>query len=135
MSERILGAPAGIYRITGQQATRLRAAAEAAGLPCRALTFHLGDDKAAIMHEFAAGLRLPDWFGDNYDALYDCLTDPETRSAPLVLLLSGLSAEAAEFPILTTVLAAAAEDCRARPSPLWILIEGEAPGLPALPAT
>lgn len=32
-----------------------------------------GTDKASTLANFARDLRLPDWFGHNYDALYDCL--------------------------------------------------------------
>ncbi|MEI5103591.1 barstar family protein [Streptomyces sp. PmtG] len=32
-------------------------------------------DKAAFMERCAVGLALPDWFGGNWDALADCLTD------------------------------------------------------------
>ncbi|GAU66042.1 hypothetical protein SSP35_02_04110 [Streptomyces sp. NBRC 110611] len=32
-------------------------------------------DKAAFMERCARSLRLPDWFGRNWDALADCLTD------------------------------------------------------------
>ncbi|MFD8546217.1 barstar family protein [Streptomyces sp. NPDC059649] len=32
-------------------------------------------DKAAFMDRCAGALRLPDWFGRNWDALADCLTD------------------------------------------------------------
>lgn len=33
-------------------------------------------DKAAFMERCARAFRLPDWFGRNWDALADCLTDP-----------------------------------------------------------
>ena len=32
-------------------------------------------DKAALLARFAAALHFPDWFGHNWDALSDCLTD------------------------------------------------------------
>ncbi len=34
-------------------------------------------DKAAFMDRVATALRLPDWFGRNWDALADCLGDPD----------------------------------------------------------
>ncbi|MFJ8084658.1 barstar family protein [Streptomyces sp. NPDC096205] len=33
-------------------------------------------DKAGLMDRCAHDLRLPDWFGRNWDALADCLSDP-----------------------------------------------------------
>lgn len=32
-------------------------------------------DRAAFHHLFAVRLHLPKWYGNNLDALYDCLTD------------------------------------------------------------
>lgn len=32
-------------------------------------------DKATLLARFAAALHFPDWFGHNWDALSDCLTD------------------------------------------------------------
>ena len=33
-------------------------------------------DKAGLMDRSARALRLPDWFGRNWDALVDSLSDP-----------------------------------------------------------
>ena len=40
--------------------------------------------RAALHDYLAARLDLPDWYGRNLDALYDCLTD---RSRPTLLVL------------------------------------------------
>ena len=32
-------------------------------------------DKATLLARLAAALQFPDWFGHNWDALSDCLTD------------------------------------------------------------
>ncbi|MET9437824.1 barstar family protein [Streptomyces sp. NPDC006551] len=43
-------------------------------------------DKAAFMDRCATALRLPGWFGRNWDALADCLSDlPE----PLAVVVTG----------------------------------------------
>jgi hypothetical protein len=34
-------------------------------------------DKAGFMNRCAQSLRFPEWFGRNWDALLDCLTDPD----------------------------------------------------------
>ncbi|WP_030560505.1 barstar family protein [Streptomyces aureocirculatus] len=46
------------------------------GWATRALDLDGVRDKAAFMDRCAAALTLPDWFGRNWDALADCLTDP-----------------------------------------------------------
>ena len=38
-------------------------------------------DKAALLRKIAAELGFPDWFGENWDALEDCLTDLTWRQA------------------------------------------------------
>ena len=40
--------------------------------------------REALHQTLAAGLRLPDWYGGNLDALHDCLTDI-TESTELVI--------------------------------------------------
>ncbi len=38
-------------------------------------------DKATLLTRFASALQFPDWFGHNWDALSDCLTDLSWRPA------------------------------------------------------
>ncbi len=50
-------------------------------------------DRKAVLVALGRALALPQWYGANLDALYDCLTDlPETAPAPgYLVLLRGLS--------------------------------------------
>jgi hypothetical protein len=50
-------------------------AARAAGWETAVLDLSGVTDKAALMTACAEALRLPDWFGANWDALADCLSD------------------------------------------------------------
>ncbi|MFG2499155.1 barstar family protein [Streptomyces sp. NPDC048441] len=50
-------------------------AVRAAGLSTVSLDLNGVRDKAAFMERCARALDLPDWFGRNWDALADCLTD------------------------------------------------------------
>ncbi|MEX0174374.1 barstar family protein [Streptomyces sp. LMG1-1-1.1] len=43
-------------------------------------------DKADLMDRCATALALPDWFGRNWDALADCLTD---LTEPVTLVVTG----------------------------------------------
>ncbi|KNB52504.1 barstar family protein [Streptomyces caatingaensis] len=66
----------GIYRLPLTE-TPARAAARAAEAGWRAARLHLDGiaDKAAFLDRCAADLDFPGWFGHNWDALADCLTD------------------------------------------------------------
>ena len=44
-------------------------------------------DKAGLLERVAAALAFPDWFGGNWDALYDCLADLAWREAAGWLLV------------------------------------------------
>lgn len=52
-------------------------AAHAAGWETAVLDLSGVTDKAGLMTACADALRLPDWFGANWDALADCLDDLE----------------------------------------------------------
>ncbi|MFK0216378.1 barstar family protein [Streptomyces sp. NPDC090298] len=81
-------------------------------------------DKAALMDRCADALALPDWFGRNWDALADCLTDlPEA----VTLVVSGWQTYARtrprEWATAQEVFATAVEERPARLSVLLALGE------------
>ena len=47
-------------------------------------------DKAQLHDELKAGLELPEWYGKNLDALYDCLTDISELTELRVMSLGAL---------------------------------------------
>ncbi|MFE3071129.1 barstar family protein [Streptomyces sp. NPDC059247] len=72
-------------------------------------------DKAALMDRCAAALALPEWFGRNWDALADCLTDlPE----PVALVVTGWQEYARtrprEWGTAQEVFATAVDQCPTR---------------------
>ena len=70
--------------------------------------------KDALLAEIAVALDFPDWFGANWDALEDCLTDLSWRpQGPHVFLFSD-AASGDDMGILRDVLASAAEFWRER---------------------
>ncbi|MEU2792483.1 barstar family protein [Streptomyces sp. NPDC007100] len=75
-------------------------AARAAGWHGALLDLRGVADKAGFMDRCVRALRLPDWFGRNWDALADCLTDlswcPPDRGR--VLVVSGWQGYAAAAP-------------------------------------
>jgi RNAse (barnase) inhibitor barstar len=97
--------------------------------------------KRRLMQAFARDLQLPDYFGANWDALFDCLTDLEWAPAPgHVLVLRGLEGLARRAPqdyaVLLDVLSEAAASWQEEDLPFYALLVGEASalgsGLPAI---
>lgn len=128
MSELFAGAPPlGIVALP--QDGRLVAAA--AGV--RLLSVDLGTvvDKASLMDVLVRELELPGYFGRNWDALLDVLTDEDIVGDRAALVLSGLTALAGRAPgvadTLGEVMAAAQEDSAATGRSLWLVDADQEP--------
>jgi len=78
-------------------------------------------DKAALLHRIAARLGLPAWFGGNWDALEDCLTDLSWREGEgNILVVEGFQFLAAEdLGVLTDVMISAAKFWAGRGKPFF----------------
>jgi RNAse (barnase) inhibitor barstar len=90
-------------------------------------------DKAALLERTAAALEFPEWFGRNWDALFDCLADLSWRPATGHVLVfehtAGLRREApAALDTAVAILreTAAAWDERGRPFRAFVDAGGEA---------
>lgn len=82
-------------------------------------TISLDGGKDAQLKRIAAALGFPDWFGRNWDALEDCLTDLSWRDADgTVLVFSGFTRND-ELGILLDVLASSAESWAGRGKPFF----------------
>lgn len=57
----------------------------------KVVRFDLRDvtDKEALLERAATAFELPDWFGGNWDALSDCLTDVVADPGVLVVVADG----------------------------------------------
>lgn len=77
-----------------------------------------------LLHHLGEALNFPDWYGANFDALFDCLCE---ASEPSCILLSGLANFATrqpqDFAILVEVLHAACAARAEAEAPLTILID------------
>jgi hypothetical protein len=102
-------ARSGVYRVTRPDA--LLDAAAGGGLAVARI-----DLRQPVFEAFARALAFPDWFGRNWDALEDCLTDLSWREAAgQVVILEGND----ESGILTDVLRSAAQFWAARSKPFF----------------
>jgi RNAse (barnase) inhibitor barstar len=88
--------------------------------------------KAGLLRAIAETLAFPDWFGENWDALEDCLTDLSWRAAPGYVLvldncgpLSRTDPEA--FETLLEIFDSAAEYWYDEDVPFWVFVAGADP--------
>ncbi len=91
---------------TEMEEADIRRAAESAGLNYTLV--HLGgvEDKAGFLGTIARALHFPEYFGSNWDALYDCLTDLSWQPA------AGYVLYLASFEVFDSAAAAEAETAR-----------------------
>ena len=99
----------GVYRAAS--AEEVLAAVHARGLYVARVALAARADKPSLLGALAAALDFPEWFGGNWDALEDYLTDLSwIRSAGYLILFEGCDALASDdFGVLRDVLASAAE--------------------------
>jgi len=90
--------------------------------------------KAAAMERIAGALEFPQWFGGNWDALEDCLTDLSWSNAGgHVLLIEGArDMPGDERGILLDILASAAAWWAERKRPFFAVFLNGSPPLPEL---
>jgi hypothetical protein len=85
-------------------------------------------DKAEFMNRCVTGLELPDWFGRNWDALADSLTDLSWwgETSGYVLMTAGWpvfeEADPEAAATAVNVFTAAAGYCSVRETPLTVLL-------------
>lgn len=129
---------AGIYHLPLSGQAALKAAAAAAAFAVFEISLGDAERIDAVLQQLGRELGFPGWYGKNYDALKDCLSDLSWCEAPgYVLMLSRAETLAAENPAafrtLNEVFAAAIDDWRAAHVPLWIFYDLRADGLATLP--
>lgn len=66
---------AGVFRCSAEQASALLHEAEAQRYLTASIDLPPKVTPATLFEGFASALRFPEWFGANWDALSDCLTD------------------------------------------------------------
>jgi len=114
--------PAEICRLCGE--------AEAAGVRCWRVELTGCADRHDFLERMARSLAFPDWFGFNWDALFDCLADLSWQPADAYLLIlenaGDFQRESPEaFAVATTILSDAASVWRDRGVEFRVLIDAE----------
>jgi len=124
------------HLVTARQSTIEAAARHARFSVLKAdITEHASTQEVLI--QLGSALNFPIWYGANFDALLDCLTDSDWEPAKgHVLLINGLgrlrASDPADFATLIEVFQSAAEERRTKHTPFWVLIDAPARGIPTL---
>ena len=119
----------GVYRVS--RADEVMAAVKGSGLSPVRVAF---SDKVQLLKNLAVALGFPDWFGHNWDALEDCLTDLSWRDASAHVLLIEEAKPGDDLGVLIDILRSSAESWAARGKPFFAIFldPGHALPLPAL---
>ena len=90
--------------------------------------------KDALLERMARSLAFPRWFGGNWDALEDCLSDLSWSKADghVLLIEDAAALPADERGILTDILSSVAAYWAERRRPFFAVFVGGAPPLPEL---
>jgi hypothetical protein len=87
-------------------------------------------EKAGLLKNMASALGFPDWFGHNWDALEDCLTDLSWRDAPGTVLLIESPRPGDDLGVLVDILRSSAEFWAGRGKPFFALFVDPQRSLP-----
>ena len=124
--------PAGIFRLAAKDFGALQQAAAQLGQAFYRVDLSQARNVPGFIKAMKRDLQFPEWFGNNLDALNDCLTDFSWRPAPgYVIVLSGsetLRATPTSLAALNEVLSCAVDAWNARGIPFRIFyLQDEAP--------
>jgi RNAse (barnase) inhibitor barstar len=116
------GGPVHVAPLTDAAAAAICVLARSLGFACARVDLAACGDKSDFLARIAAALDFPGWFGHNWDALFDCLTDLGWHPAPgyvLVLEQAGRFREIAPeaFDTALAILEDAAAAWRSRGVP------------------
>jgi len=105
----------------------IKAAAAAAKLRYCSIDLHGVGGKTELLSALEKGLKLPPHFGDNWDALADCLEDDDWlggHGMAIVLRHAGAYGKAyrTDWETLSEILGEAAEYWQERHKPFWVFV-------------
>jgi RNAse (barnase) inhibitor barstar len=117
----------GVYQLT-REPEEVEHAAKNAGLAVFRINIHHVRSKKQFLEHAAKALNFPEWFGGNWDALNDCLTDLDwvPNKDGFVLIFEHAEDFGArhqqEFENANAVFRAASEFWKAEGRPFWTFI-------------
>lgn len=119
---------AGPYRLSPSLKPDLLAVAQELGWTSATVYPEGCSNTEQWLAELGKILKLPEYFGANLDALYDCLLDTQVlHPENLLLILGNLDSLGEDVDPLIAVLQAASDEWREQGRSLWALLD--APGL------
>ena len=130
----------GVYRLEGRAAVNdLKRLAKQHSLAFFALDGKIVHNKDQFLKQAAAALQFPNYFGDNWDAFADCLTDMEWHEANGFVILYGncdpfVKNEREQFGVALEIFAEAAEFWRGQDKLMIVLLSGRSNILEAVPS-
>lgn len=118
----------GVFRAAEPPAD-LESAAQAVGLRVHAIDASAARTKSQMLGLLGRSLAFPSWYGRNWDALEDCLTDLSWLPEPgLVLRIAGFEhyaeADPDGFAILLDIFKTSAEYWRGEGRGFWVFFTG-----------
>lgn len=131
-------AHSGVYHLPPPRRADLERTAAHLGRPVFVVDLAACQKVVEALRQIGTVLHFPTWYGANFDALFDCLTDPDGQAGKAsVLVLNGVDAlqqtESENYSTLLEVLQAVAETRRRTGNPCWILLDTPAHGILTLP--
>lgn len=129
---------AGVFHLPQRGRKALAEAAEGLGFERIKVSLEGVRDKQGFLSAVSRALTFPAWFGQNWDALDDCLSDLSWRPAPGYLVTLSHAddfrvAQPADFHIALRIFSAAADAWRDDGVAFWTLVELAGDSLPYLP--
>lgn len=122
--------PPGIYRLTtALDRNQFVARCQQIGWQCFVLEGEHIRTKADFLQSCAQTMQLPDYFGKNWDALADCLTDLDPVATQYIVLYSHperfAETEPEQFAIALDVLASTVDYWSQTDTPMYVLLQSD----------
>lgn len=128
----------GVFHLSSTPRQTVASAAKMGGLSFQDVALGDEPDPMRLLDILGKRCGFPEWYGGNFDALHDCLTDLNWQdTGATVLLFSGVDGLRAASPeaweTLLEVLQSVAEYWKTEDTPFWVFIDMKGNGLAAMP--